>query len=478
MSKQPYFECLLLDLDGTLVDSRSLMISSVKFAVKSEKKRVPSAFEILGAYADATSPTRILKRFKVYEVQEYWEHYVSNLQKLRLFDKNIKRKLGEISKAEVKVGIVTSLPRDIVEAILQHFKLSKSFTVVKSYERSAPKWKLIDKAIRELNVDPFRSLYVGDMITDVTASKRANKNRGIWAGMAFWSKKKSTNISEAKPDFIFQKFDDISELTLIKFGSEHDCFGPSKSCYVPHKQYLPERLKINRQSCRYCFFPADCLNCKRFSKVVKLSPGKSEIKRLSRQMDVTVSSCEWYYPKNYPRNMIENDDSVDTRNTVGAFKKNDGELGFKFRLALSMIYHLRRLQENVPSYNRINLIAPVPATSKRVRQRGYNPPEELAKVLAKETGTPVVTDCLRTTVKRPRRLTRYRYEWGDDRKRLMKNIHVRNKAKLVGKTILLIDDILTDGVTLSAYVQKIEEALHRKSKVVALTFGLTKKKRT
>jgi hypothetical protein len=36
---------------------------------------------------------------------------------------------------------------------------------------------------------------------------------------------------------------------------------------------------------------------------------------------------------------------------------------------------------------------------------------------------------------------------------------------------------LTDGVRLSAYADRIGEVLHHKSKVTALTFGLTKKER-
>jgi HAD superfamily hydrolase (TIGR01549 family) len=247
----PYFECLLLDLDGTLVDSRSLLISSIKCAVKRTGKRVPSAGEILRAYADTTSPGKILRQFKVYDPDEYWRHYVNNVSRIALFDKDIKWKLGEISKAGVRIGLVTSLPKDVVNAILQHFKLSRSFSVVKSYERRAPKWKLIDKAVRELKVDPYRSLYVGDMVADIVAAKRANKDWGIWAGIASWSRKKSLDLSEAEPDFIFQKSDDVTKLMLIRYGSEQDCFGPSESCYVPHEQYLPRRQKIGRESCRY-----------------------------------------------------------------------------------------------------------------------------------------------------------------------------------------------------------------------------------
>jgi len=477
LSERLYFECLLLDLDGTLIDSKRLMISSVKYAVRQAGKRVPSASEIMRFYSLSTSPLKILRQFRTYNIEDYWEHYSSNISRLRLFDRGMKGKLSEISKAGIKLGLVTSLPREIVKAILKRSSLSKSFLVVKTYERRAPKWKLIDAAIRELRVDPFKSLYLGDMAGDVTAAHRANKRYGIWAGVAYWSKKGQKAFSDVEPDFIFQDFDEVVRLTLAKLKPQDNCLEPSRECYTPHREYLPKKLKVNRQSCRYCLFTSDCLNCKRFNKVVKLSPSKLELNKLSKQIGVTVSSCEWYYPRNYPRKLIKNDDSIDTRNVVAAFKKKNGEHYLKFRLGLSMVYHLQKLQESVPEYRSIELIVPVPSTSKKIKQRGFNPPEELSRVLSQLTHIPSAIGCLRTSAKRSRRMTRYESDWEDDKRRMMRNIRIRNVKKLAGKKILLVDDILTDGVTLSAYAQKMLETIRPEPEIVALTFGLTRKER-
>jgi len=477
LSERLYFECLLLDLDGTLIDSRRLIISSVKYAVRQVGKRVPSASQIMRFYYVSASPMKILRQFRIYSIEDYREYYSTNIMTLKLFDKRVKEKLSHLSKAGVRLGLITSLPRDIVEAILRHFNLSESFLVVKTYERRAPKWKLIDTAIRELRVDPFRSLYVGDMTSDVRAAKRANKDWGIWAGIAYWSRKREKTFSDVEPDFIFQKFDEVVRLTSTKLKPENNCFEPSRECYTPHREYLPKKLRVNRQSCRYCFFTSDCLNCTRFNKVVRLAPHKSELNKLSKQMGVTVSSCEWYYPRNYPRKMIKDNDSIDTRNAVVAFKKKNGEHCFKFRLGLSMAYHLKKLQESMPDYENIDLVVPVPSTLKKIKQRGYNPPEELAKVLSQFTQIPTAIGCLRTTAKRSRRMTRYESDWEDDKRRLMRNIRIRNVKKLASKKILIVDDVLTDGVTLSAYAQKMLETVHPEPKIVALTFGLTRKER-
>jgi len=477
MSGQRYFECLLLDLDGTLVDSRNLIVSSVKFAAKQSGKRTPSSHDIMQQYGVSTSPTKILRRFRIRDTEAYWDHYLRNIIKLRLFDTRIRKKLGRISRTGVELGLITSLPKYVVDAILSHFRLSRIFSVVKTYRRGAPKWRLIDLAIRALRVEPERTMYLGDMAGDVMAAKDANNGWGIWSGLAHWSRKKSEDFEGVQPDLIFRNFGEVVTLVTKRVRPELNWFEPSQECYTPHPRYLPRDLRIGRQSCRYCFFPADCLNCTRFTGVTELSPKKSEVRKLSKQIGVPLSSSEWYYPRNYPRHMIDDEDSIDTSNMVRAFKKGDGAHYFRFRLGLSMAKHLEQLQASSPAYRNVDIIIPIPSTKKKIVQRGYNPPEELAKVLSKLTGIPLASNCLRTKAKRSRHVTRYEYEWEADKDRLMRNIHLRNMAVIAGKKVLLLDDILTDGVTLSAYAEKIKQKVRPAPRVVALTFGLTKKGR-
>jgi pyrophosphatase PpaX len=472
---RPYFDCVLFDLDGTLIDSSDLVVSSVKFAARQSGKRVPKKHDILERWNLNPSPRKLLRQFRVYDDSDYWEYYSKHVSKLRTIERGARGKLEAIKGVGLKVGLITSLPGEAVGGILARFGLSKFFDVVKTAQWRTPKWKLIDSAIKEAEISasdfPPPVIYIGDRESDVNAAKRANRCNGIWAGVVLRTGRRIQEFSEVEPDFVFRNLEDI--LTTVKRGSKpaDDIFSPAKDCYTPNQPYLSERQKIARESCRNCFFPADCMNCVRFGHLMTLRPTKREFRSLSERVGTTVRSSEWYYPRIVH---TTDRDMKDIRNVLTAFK--GGNHSFKFRLGLSMAYTLERLG-SAKEFRNIDLIVPVPSTKKKIAKRGYNPPEELARVLGEKIRIPVISKCLQTTAKRSRRQTRYEKDFDEDVERLVRNVHVKNRNLLAGKKILLVDDVLTDGATLKANITKIRQVVKPRPKVVALTFGLTKKAR-
>jgi ComF family protein len=96
-------------------------------------------------------------------------------------------------------------------------------------------------------------------------------------------------------------------------------------------------------------------------------------------------------------------------------------------------------------FNTLDVIVPVPLHPKRLRQRGYNQAECIAKGISEGLGLPLVTDCL----------VRAEYTETQTRKsRAERIINVSNAfalhdgSKLTGKHILLVDDVVTTGATL------------------------------
>jgi phosphoglycolate phosphatase-like HAD superfamily hydrolase len=479
MAKASYFRALLLDLDGTIVDSRRLAIASTKYAVSSRGRKPPTTRQIEDQLARTTSPTRILNHFRIHDSEDYWDYYESHLGKLRLLDSRVKGKLVRISKSGADIGLVTSLPGKVANSILAHFKIDELFGTVRTALWRTPKWKLINRAIDDLGVecdddDIYRALYVGDRPSDIKAASNAGKSHGMWSGLAFWSNQEYSDFVDEEPDFVFRKFDEIVELFTTRIANDQDCYTPAKDCYSLHERYLPAELLINRSSCNYCRFSSDCLNCARFEEVSTITPDRSHFTDLSNQIGITVRSCEWYYPKNYTAR-ISNPDSKDTRNVLANFK--NGYREYKFRLGLSLAQHFEKFSKRLNAFRGINVILPIPSTRKKIAKRGYNPPEELAKMLGQLTGIRVRTDCLATTSKRSRRQTRYSHEWEADKERLKRNIEVRFKRELAGKKILLLDDVLTDGVTLAAYSERLLEEVRPRPRVAGMTFGLTFKER-
>ena len=114
----------------------------------------------------------------------------------------------------------------------------------------------------------------------------------------------------------------------------------------------------------------------------------------------------------------------------------------------------------------VNLVVPVPLYNARLKKRGYNQSELLARFFCKETGLALdVTSlvrlrdtCSQTKLGRQARVENMAGAFG-----------VKNPAVLKGKIILLIDDVATTGATLEACAQVLRRAGAKR--VLAYTFA-------
>jgi ComF family protein len=104
-----------------------------------------------------------------------------------------------------------------------------------------------------------------------------------------------------------------------------------------------------------------------------------------------------------------------------------------------------------------DLVVPVPLHSKRRRERGYNQSELLARSLALQIALPCLPCLVRT------RPTVPQVGLSDARRKenVRKAFHCRDSGLISGKRILLIDDVMTTGATVSSAAQTLmdEDAL-------------------
>lgn len=101
---------------------------------------------------------------------------------------------------------------------------------------------------------------------------------------------------------------------------------------------------------------------------------------------------------------------------------------------------------------RTDLLIPVPLHASKLRQRGYNQAEQIAKGLQAVWATPVHTNNLvrsHATASQTRQSVFGRWENSED------SFALRHPESLEGKHILLVDDVITTGATLSRCAQTL-----------------------
>ena len=103
----------------------------------------------------------------------------------------------------------------------------------------------------------------------------------------------------------------------------------------------------------------------------------------------------------------------------------------------------------------IDLIVPVPLAKKRQRQRGYNQSHCLADGVSQITGLPVSNQVVRRT-----RFVKSQTQMG--RQERQENVadvfEVRDLDMIRGRHVLLVDDVVTTGATMTACARELLKA--------------------
>lgn len=104
--------------------------------------------------------------------------------------------------------------------------------------------------------------------------------------------------------------------------------------------------------------------------------------------------------------------------------------------------------------SRFDLISSVPMHKKDLKIRGYNQAQLLAKSLSKQLSIPYADTLLK--VKRTKKQQRLKYE--QRRKNLVGAFKVIDKEAVIGKRILMVDDVVTSGATLATCCNTLSRA--------------------
>lgn len=106
-------------------------------------------------------------------------------------------------------------------------------------------------------------------------------------------------------------------------------------------------------------------------------------------------------------------------------------------------------------FNGIDAIVPIPITKKRERERGYNQSYHIALGVKTITGLPIINDAVKRTSFTESQTQKSSLERKENVKNAFKLV---NGEKVRGKHILIIDDVVTTGSTITSCAEELMKA--------------------
>ena len=119
-------------------------------------------------------------------------------------------------------------------------------------------------------------------------------------------------------------------------------------------------------------------------------------------------------------------------------------------------------------FNEVDLIVPVPLHPKKLRKRGYNQSEWIARGIAETMSKQIDT---RALIRQTATSTQTRKKRYDRWENVNSGFGLTDPDVFSGKHILLIDDVITTGATLEACIRAVQTSPGAKVSVAALAFA-------
>jgi pyrophosphatase PpaX len=209
------FDPILLDLDGTVIDSVTLIRESHRYAVRKVLGRdLPDEVLTANVGRPLIEQTRALSAEhaeELLEVYREWNH--AHTKDLLQAYAGMEDALAELRSAGRKLGIITSKSRPTVRLAFDVLPVEEYFDVVivaEDTERHKPHADPVLAALDRLGRTPNRACYVGDAPFDLDAARAA----GVAAIGVTWGFFSRDVLERHCPDAIVDTIPELVDLCL------------------------------------------------------------------------------------------------------------------------------------------------------------------------------------------------------------------------------------------------------------------------
>ena len=213
-------KCILIDLDGTIINSGPDLIDSLNFVLRNQNIK-PVEKSIIGSLVGGGAKAMIIRAYQNLKlkpplnidslIEEFLEFYFDNCSKRSFLYPNVFNTLKEL-KSKFKIALCTNKKQFITEKILMDFKIKDFFDCVlgsNSKIKLKPDTEMLEYCLNECHVTPEQAIMIGDSSNDIIPAKTLGM-KSIYVTYGYGKIEKSI-----KPDFVIDCFNDV--LKIIKF---------------------------------------------------------------------------------------------------------------------------------------------------------------------------------------------------------------------------------------------------------------------
>lgn len=205
---------VIFDLDGTLVNAYQAVFESINFAMQAKGFPRISAYTVKRSvgWGDRHLITKFVGPEQAADVLDvYRRHHQTSLKTGTKLLPGALRILKELKKNQYRIAVASNRPTKFSLIILKKLNIRKYFDYVlcaDKLKKGKPHPEILRKILRRFALSPRQALYVGDMVIDLQAGKRAGiKTVAVATGSC--TKKE---LAGFKPHAVISRVDQVGRL--------------------------------------------------------------------------------------------------------------------------------------------------------------------------------------------------------------------------------------------------------------------------
>jgi len=489
---------IVFDLDGTLLDTGEVIASSLRDMLRSFGVNV--SFEEMLRRAHL-SPYRVIREYISISVGEfrnrYWGLYEMNIGSLSVFP-GIRELLAELRRREYKIGVATSLPDNYARRGLQVAGIEGMIDCLVAYHdtvRHKPHPEPVIEVARRLDLSPQETLYIGDRSVDIKAGKGA----GAFTGAAMWGisqEETRANILAESPNYVFKSAKSI----LYACGEEGfllPCifalarFRIYKNCSLLEKIYSPDIYSMREIGGTRLI--SNFLSLSEEDKIELMDKCSECFKRMISEIPEYCckiccdnmdeegyrrfgGTCYWCNERMRSGNLYFEkvfaigQERGNLAYAIKAFKgvKGPSNIGLAIPLGILIANWLFEHQEELEELS-VDMIILVPSGDERIEEVGFDHISEILVVVQSlvdfiEINFMILSRCKKVKLKDLSM---------EERERIIKGAFTiedeEARDAILGKSILILDDVFTTGATTNECARVLKENGARQVYVLAIS---------